>query len=116
VLRIGIAYLLAVVLLGTWYQPWYATWPLVFLSVAVATQRSRAWLILGLTAGGLLVPVATNFVAAIAGRRAEDFLIDALAVALILAPLGIAVLLIQRRTAHGPKIDGPVRSPPVKTI
>jgi hypothetical protein len=116
VLRIGVVYLLAVVLLGTWYQPWYATWPLVFLSVAVVTQRSRAWLILGLTAGGLLVPVATSFVAAIAGRRAEDFLIDALAVALVLAPLGIAVLLIRRRTAHGPKIDGPVRSPPVKTI
>jgi hypothetical protein len=108
-------YALAVALLGTWYQPWYAIWPLVFLSVAIASRRSSSLLILGLTAGGLLIPVATNFVAAIAGYRAEDFPIDALAVALVLAPLGVALLAMQSQTAHGPKIGGLVRSPPVKS-
>jgi hypothetical protein len=114
VLRIGLAYVLTVVLLATWYQPWYVTWPLVFLSVALATRQSGTWLVLGLTAGGLLVPVATNFTAAIAGRPAEDVVIDALAVALIVAPLGVALLVMRRRAAHGPKIRRPVLSPPVK--
>jgi alpha-1,6-mannosyltransferase len=115
-LRIGIAYALAVVLLGTWYQPWYATWPLLFLSVALVSRPSWIWLMLGLTAGGLLVPVATNFAAAMAGRRAEDVVVDAFAVALVLAPLGAAWLVMQRRAAHGPKIRRPVLSPPVKSI
>ncbi|MGD9894744.1 MAG: hypothetical protein AB7U18_25950, partial [Dehalococcoidia bacterium] len=116
VLRIGVAYLLAVVLLGTWYQPWYVSWPLLFLSVALVADRSRVWLIVGLTAGGLLVPAATNFVAAMAGRPAEDVVIDALAVLLVLAPLGMALLAMRWQKAHGPKIHRHVLSPPVKTI
>jgi hypothetical protein len=51
-LAIGEIHLLAVVVLGTWYQPWYATWPLLFLAVAAATGAPRALpLVLGLTAG-----------------------------------------------------------------
>jgi hypothetical protein len=110
-LRIGIVYLLAVAVLSTWYQPWYATWPLLFLSVALSVRPVWMWPVVGLTTGGLLIPVATNFVAGITGRPAEDVRIDALAVALVLVPLAVSLLpVIRRRTAHGPKIEAPVFS------
>jgi hypothetical protein len=102
VAALGCAYLLAVAVLGTWYQPWYATWPLLFLAVLVP---GRAWcfgLTLGLTAGGLLVPVAVNFVAAMSGLGARDAQIDVLAVGAVLAPLGLAVAIWLRARRRGP--------------
>lgn len=111
-LRIGIVYAVAVTVLNTWYQPWYVSWPLLFVCCVVAMRRVALSLVLALTAGGLLVPVATNFVAGIAGRAAEDPLIDALAVLLVLAPLGAMVAAVWRRSAaHGPEEHCPVFSP-----
>jgi alpha-1,6-mannosyltransferase len=99
-------YLLAVTVLGTWYQPWYATWPLLFLAVLAP---GRAWwfgLALALTVGGLLVPVAVNFVAAMSGLGARDALIDALAVGLVLAPIGFVVVMALRIRASRRRAGG----------
>lgn len=110
--RIGITYLLAVTVLNTWYQPWYVSWAVVFLSCAIAVRDESPPLVLALTAGGLLVPVATNFIVGISGRPAEDPLIDGLGAVLVLAPLAVAsITLLRYRKAHGPEIQRPVFSP-----
>jgi hypothetical protein len=112
VLHTGLLYLLAACVLGTWYQPWYATWPLLFLSVVVSQTGRWRLAVPALTLGGLLVPVATNFVAGISGRSADDMLIDAFAVLIVLAPLALAAAwAIRVDRLRGPGIHGPVSSP-----
>ena len=103
------AYVLAVAVLGTWYQPWYATWPLLFLGVLVPMRACWFGLALALTIGGLLVPVAVNFVAEMSGLGARHPLVDVLAVAAVLAPLGCA-LALGARARRGPPTMGAVCS------
>jgi len=108
----AIVYTLAVTVLATWYQPWYATWALVFL--APLAVRGGGWmaLVVALTAGGLLVPVATNFAAQISGRGNDDLLIDALGTALMLAPFVVLLPLLHTWTGRrGLTIGAPVSSP-----
>ncbi|MGH2585223.1 MAG: hypothetical protein ACRDJE_09940, partial [Dehalococcoidia bacterium] len=108
----AIAYTLAVTVLATWYQPWYATWALVFLAPLAA--RGSGWLaaVLALTAGGLLVPVATNFAAQMSGRENDDLLIDVLGTALVLAPFIVLLPLLHTWTGRrGLTIGAPVSSP-----
>lgn len=104
-------YLLAVIPLATWYQPWYATWPLLFVAVAAVHDKRWVWGAAALTAGGLLVPVSVNFIAEISGRGARDALIDALTVGLTLAPFAAAAVLRPWASPHGPAQGATVSSP-----
>ena len=91
---------LPVTVLCAWYQPWYATWPLLFAAMLPRDRTLRA-LAAGLTAGALLVPVATNFVAAISDRGGGDLMVEALAAALALAPVGAALAVAAARPRRG---------------
>jgi hypothetical protein len=83
-------YIVAVAVLGTWYQPWYATWPLLFLAVVAPNRPHWFAMAVGLTIGGLLVPAVVNFTADITGVGARAAMIDTLAVAAVLTPLALA--------------------------
>lgn len=101
ILAIGITYLLAAGLLATWFQPWYLTWPLLYF--AVLPRRADARLLtIALTAGGLLVPLATNFAPAITDRDVDGAVIDLFAVLLAHGPVVIALLVVWGRCRHGP--------------
>jgi hypothetical protein len=103
---LAIAYVLAVTVLGGWYQPWYISWPLLFLAalvfrpVAVATA-------LGLTAGALLVPAAVNFLAVLSGAGVHAVWVEALSTTLALAPVLSALVIVRFR--------GPTAAPPISS-
>ena len=106
---LALLYLLAVVPFATWYQPWYATWVLLFFA-ALAYKRTAIAAVLGLTAGGLLVPVSVNFLAEISGRGARDAGIDALTVTLTVVPLLAAGGIVLATRHRGPTFGAPVSS------
>lgn len=111
-LATGEIYLLAVVVLGTWYQPWYATWPLLFLAIVAAGQPRTLALVAALTAGALLVPVVFNFVTALSGREARDATIELLATALVVLPVAAAGWRWTPQFVRGPSQIGAVSSTP----
>ena len=91
---------LPVTVLCAWYQPWYATWPLLFAAM-LPRDRTLGAVASSLTAGALLVRVRTKFVAAISDGGGGDLMVEALAAALALAPVGAALAVAAARPRRG---------------
>lgn len=93
-------YVLAVTVLGGWYQPWYAVWPLTYLAVLASNSAARM-IAFALTGAALLIPIATNFAPAIGGWDVNGAAIDSLAVTLGVLPFmpaGWSIIQVERRS------------------
>ena len=105
---LAITYVLAVTVLCGWYQPWYISWPLLFLTALVFRPEAVATAF-GLTAGALLVPAVIDFIAAISGAGVHALWVEVLGTTLALAPVLAALAILRLR---GPTAAAPISSHP----
>ena len=90
------AALLYMLVATPWLMPWYALTPLVCVAALPSDRRSAIQsLVVALTLGALLLPVATNYLTVISGEGDQWPPLHAVAVALLLTPPTL-VLLWQR--------------------
>ncbi len=76
--------LLYLVVAAPWFMAWYALWPL--LPAAVRPDMRTSALAVALSGGGLLLPVATNYLTVISGDPAHWRWLHAVAVPIVFGP------------------------------
>lgn len=105
--RLALFLVLLLALATPWYMPWYALWPAPIVA-AVWWQRRALSLVLALSLGALLLPVATNYLTVISGDNDGWPAKHAVATVLAFGPLAVVALwwACHRLPARG---DGPGR-------